>query len=57
MKDRYDILFVDDEQVIIDAAVKICSSEALEVDSAMDAQAALKKVQQNHYRLIICDKE
>lgn len=55
MKNRYDILFVDDEQVIIDAAVKICSAEALKVDSATDSQTALVKVQKNQYRLIICD--
>lgn len=55
MSKHYDILVVDDEQVIIDAVVKICSAESLNVDSAIDAKIALNKLTKNTYRLIICD--
>ncbi|MGE5805408.1 MAG: response regulator [Ignavibacteria bacterium] len=54
-KKQWDILVIDDEQVIIDAVVKICSSENFIVDSAIDAQIALTKLVKNIYRLIICD--
>jgi CheY-like chemotaxis protein len=54
-KKQWDILVIDDEQVIIDAVVKICSSENFTVDSAVDAQIALTKLVKNIYRLIICD--
>jgi CheY-like chemotaxis protein len=54
-KKQWDILVIDDEQVIIDAVVKICSAENFSVDSAIDAQAALAKLVKNSYRLIICD--
>jgi CheY-like chemotaxis protein/glycine cleavage system H lipoate-binding protein len=55
MKQGNNILVVDDEQVVIDAVVKICSSEGFNVDSANDAKEALNKVSKNNYQLIICD--
>lgn len=55
MKTEWDILVVDDEQVVIDAVVKICSSENYKVDSAIDANGALQKFTKNYYKLIICD--
>ncbi len=55
MSRRYDILIVDDEQVIIDAVVRICSTEQLKVDTATDAHSALLKIRKSHHRLIICD--
>ena len=55
MKTKYDILVVDDEQIIIDAVIKICTTESLKVDATTDAQKAWIKVGKNHYRLIICD--
>ena len=55
MKKQWDILIVDDEQVIIDAVVKICSSEGYSVDWSIDAKEALNKFEKNSYRLIICD--
>jgi CheY-like chemotaxis protein len=48
-------LIIDDEQVVIDAVVKICSSEGYKVDSANDAKEALVKLEKIDYRLIICD--
>ncbi len=55
MAKQFDILIIDDEQVIIDSVIKICSSEDWTVDSALDATSALKKIKKNRYRLIICD--
>ena len=62
MHKDWDILVVDDEQVVIDAVVKICSSEGYTVDAAIDAKEALQKFNlpdgkagHNKYALIICD--
>jgi len=55
MKKDWDILVVDDEQVVIDAVVKICSSEGYTVDTAIDAKEALQKFGHNNYTLVICD--
>ncbi len=55
MHKDWDILVVDDEQVVIDAVVKICSSEGYTVDAAIDAKEALQKFSHNNYALIICD--
>jgi CheY-like chemotaxis protein/glycine cleavage system H lipoate-binding protein len=55
MKPVNNILVVDDEQVVIDAVVKICSSEGFKVDAAIDAKEALQKLNKNNYQLIICD--
>lgn len=55
MNSKFDILMIDDEQVIINAVIRICSVKHLKVDTAMDAVVALDKVKKNSYRLIICD--
>jgi len=55
MNSSFDILMIDDEQVIINAVVRICSVEHLKVDTAMDAGEALDKAKKNSYHLIICD--
>lgn len=55
MKHDFDILVVDDEQVVVDSVIKLCSGEGLTVDSAMDAMIALEKVSKHSYRIIISD--
>jgi len=55
MNKQFDILVVDDESVIINAVVKICSAEGLKVDTSADASEALSKIEKNSYRLIISD--
>jgi FixJ family two-component response regulator/glycine cleavage system H lipoate-binding protein len=55
MSADYDLLVIDDEQVIIDAVIRICSVEQLKVDAALDAQSAIIKAEKNSHRLIICD--
>lgn len=55
MSKEFDILVIDDEQVIIDSITKLCSSEGWRVDSALDADTGLKKLTRSTYHLIICD--
>ncbi len=55
MNKQFDILIIDDEQVIIQAVGKICSAEGYKVDGSLDAIEALSKLDKNSYKLIICD--
>ncbi len=55
MNKEFDILVIDDEQVIIDAVIKICSAEGYKVDSSFDAVDALKKIESNSYKIFLCD--
>lgn len=55
MSKSYDILVIDDEQVVSDAVLKICSSEGFKVDRSATAEEGLDKIKTNNYKLIICD--
>ncbi len=55
MNKQFDILIIDDEQVVIDAVTKNCSAEGYKVDASIDAGDALFKIQKNIYKLLICD--
>ena len=55
MNKQFDILIIDDEQVILDAVSKICSAEGYRVDSSIYAKDALSKIKKNVYKLFICD--
>lgn len=55
MKNKAQILVVDDEQVVIDAVAKICSCMGLTVDASTDAHSGLDKIRRSDYRLVICD--
>jgi len=55
MNRQFDILIIDDEQVITEAVNKICSAEGFKVDASLNALDALSKLGKNSYRLIICD--
>ncbi len=55
MNKQFDILVIDDEQVIIDALNKICSTEGFRVDSSIEAKEALEKLSRNSYKIIVCD--
>ncbi len=55
MSKLFDILAVDDEHVIIDSIKKLNRLTGWQVDTATDASIALKKLNKNRYRLIICD--
>jgi FixJ family two-component response regulator/glycine cleavage system H lipoate-binding protein len=55
MNKTADILVIDDEQVIIDAVIKICSLDNYSVDSAINVKTAIEKISKNYYPIIICD--
>ena len=55
MSKTSDILVIDDEQVIVDAVVKICSFENYSVDAALNVKEAIDKISKNHYMIYICD--
>jgi FixJ family two-component response regulator/glycine cleavage system H lipoate-binding protein len=55
MSSLTDILVIDDEQVIIDAVIKICSLENYSVDTALNVKTAIEKISKNYYSIIVCD--
>jgi len=55
MSNPADILVIDDEQVIIDAVVKICKLENHNVDAAINVKTAIEKISKNYYSIIVCD--
>ncbi len=55
MSKNFDILAIDDEKVILDSIVKLCSSEGWSVDVAFDAPTAIKKLDHINYKIVICD--
>lgn len=55
MSKSTNILVIDDEQVIIDAIVKICKLEDYSIDSALTISEAFEKISQNKYEIILCD--
>src|SRR4030042_1970700 len=55
MKNKTDILLIDDEKVIIDSVHKIAGLENWTVNATEDASIALKKFDLDNYRLILCD--
>lgn len=50
-----DILIIDDEQVIVDAVIKICSLENYSAEAVLCVKHALEKIQKHKYSIIICD--
>lgn len=55
MKKNADILVIDDEQVIVDAVVKICALDNYSVDIALNAKTGLDKIANHYYPIIISD--
>lgn len=55
MKNYFNILIIDDEQVVIDSIQKIAELENYTTDFSLTANEALKKLSENDYELIICD--
>jgi DNA-binding response OmpR family regulator len=55
MKEEFDILIIDDEQVVIDSIKRICDINNYKVDFALDAETALLKINRNKFRIIISD--
>ncbi len=55
MKRQFDLLIIDDEQVVLDAVQRICHAEHYLVETALDAETSLEKLAKNDYKLIVCD--
>ena len=55
MKKHFDILIVDDEDIVLSSVTKVGTAEGFEVDTAKTATDALNKLKENKYRMIICD--
>ncbi len=50
-----DILVIDDEDVVLDAVTHICSAEGLRVHPVRDGAAALRELEDHHFRIVLCD--
>ncbi len=50
-----DILVIDDEPTITQVVVKICSAEGMTIAAAGHAAEALRYLEENKFRLILCD--
>jgi len=55
MSQIQDILVIDDEPMVTQAVAKICSSEGMTVSTAGQASEALRSLEENSFRLILCD--
>lgn len=55
MSKEYDILGIDDEKVVLDAIEKICTADGFKVDLSLSAVDAMKRIESNRYKLIVCD--
>ncbi len=55
MSKIFDVLAIDDEQVILDSIVRLCSLRDWQVDTAQDALIGLDKISKNKYKIIISD--
>ena len=54
-KKKFDILIVDDEEVIIESIRKIAKFDDYTVDSTLETNEAFDKLNKNDYKIIICD--
>ena len=55
MASEFDILVIDDEEVVVDAVAHICTAEGLSVETARDGAAALRALDLHRFRLVLCD--
>lgn len=55
MDEKYDLLVVEDEPVVLAAIRKIVESEQIRMDEALIGENALSKLKRNVYKLIITD--
>ena len=55
MRQKQDILVIDDEPTVTQAVVKICGAEGMTVSAAGQASEALQALEQNAFRLMLCD--
>lgn len=50
-----DILFVEDERVVVEVAQKVFRADGLQVDTAAEAETALQKFRRHAYRVVMTD--
>jgi len=55
MKQIRDILVIDDEPMVTQVVVKVCSAEGMTISSANHAFDALRCLEEGEFRLILCD--
>lgn len=55
MRKHFDLLVIDDEQVVLDAVHRICSAEQYRIETVPDAKSSMEKLAQNEYKLVLCD--
>ena len=55
MNQKRDILVIDDEPLVTQAVVKVCSTEGMTVTAAGHATEALQCLEEGEYRLALCD--
>lgn len=55
MSYSYDILIVDDEQIVVDSAREVFSEAGYTADSVYDAEEAQKRLRINTYRIMVSD--
>jgi len=55
MSSLRDILVIDDEPLVAQAVVKVCSAEGMTVTAAGRASEALRCLDENEFRLALCD--
>jgi DNA-binding NtrC family response regulator len=49
------ILIVDDEEIVIKSWLRILGGGDYQIDTAYDGRAALRKIEENHYDVMILD--
>jgi CheY-like chemotaxis protein len=55
MASASDILVIDDEDVVLDGVVRICSAEGYSVEKARDGASGLRLLEGRPVRLVLCD--
>jgi CheY-like chemotaxis protein/glycine cleavage system H lipoate-binding protein len=50
-----DILVIDDEPMVLQAVLKVCGAEGMMVTAADHASDALRYLEENNFRLVLCD--
>lgn len=51
----FDILVIDDEEVIVNSILKVGKAESLKIDTSLTGKEGLEKINEQHYCLIVCD--
>jgi CheY-like chemotaxis protein/glycine cleavage system H lipoate-binding protein len=55
MSGRAEVLVIDDEAVVTDAALKICAGEGVAAESAAGGEEGLARLRRGGHRLVLCD--